>query len=120
MRVNTSGPDGTPVFTVVVPTYNRREVVLEAMQALAQVERPWPIELVVVVDGSGDGTLEAARAVAMPFPTQVVMQENSGAARARNRGAELARGRYLLFLDDDMIVDPHILVRHEERLRAGA
>lgn len=118
--VNPSDPGGTPAFTIVVPTYNRREVVLEAMEALALVERPWPIELVVVVDGSSDGTYEAARAVEMPFPTQVVMQANSGAARARNHGAELARGRYLLFLDDDMIVKPDIVVRHEERLSDGA
>jgi glycosyltransferase involved in cell wall biosynthesis len=111
---------GDPLFSIVIPTYQRRDVLLRTMAGLARLEHPWPCELVVVVDGSQDGSAEAARAVPMPYDVSVVEQPNSGAAAARNRGAREARGTYLLFLDDDMVADPHLLVAHAERLEAGA
>ena len=74
-------------FSIVVPTYNRRDVLVESMRSLAALETPWPVELVVVVDGSTDGTAEAARAVPLPFPVRVIEQPNGGAASARNTGA---------------------------------
>ncbi|WP_311447653.1 glycosyltransferase [Frankia nepalensis] len=109
-------------FSVVVPTYNRRDVVLRAVEALGRTARPWPCELIVVVDGSVDGTADALRGLsapgprASPLPLRVVTQGNAGAASARNRGAAEARGEYLLFLDDDMIVDPAILVELDRAL----
>lgn len=107
-------------FSVVVPTFDRREVLLRGMAALAATERPWPCELVVVDDGSHDGTAEAARRLRTDLPTTVVRQENRGAGAARNRGAAVARGRWLLFLDDDMVAAPGLLVAHDALLRAGA
>ena len=107
-------------FSIVVPTYNRREVLVDSMRSLAGVETPWPCELVVVVDGSTDGTAEAARDVPMPFPVRVIEQPNGGAASARNTGAAQARGEYLLFLDDDMVADPKLLIEHDAVLSRGA
>ncbi|SNR77272.1 glycosyltransferase [Blastococcus mobilis] len=107
-------------FSIVVPTYQRRDVLLGTMTALARLETPWPIELVVVVDGSTDGTADAARAVPLPFPLTVVEQPNRGAAAARNAGAASATGEFLLFLDDDMVADPRLLVEHDAVLRQGA
>ncbi len=107
-------------FSIVVPTYERRDVLVESMRSLARLETPWPVELVVVVDGSTDGSAEAARAVEIPFPVTVVEQPNAGAAAARNHGAAVARGDYLLFLDDDMTADPRLLVEHDAVLSAGA
>src|SRR3954451_19508258 len=70
-----------------------------------------PLEVVVVVDGSTDGTADALRRLQTPFSLVVVEQPNLGLARARNRGAEAARGDLLLFLDDDMLAAPDLLVR---------
>ena len=109
-----------PRISVVIPTYNRKAVLLETLGALARVETPWPIEAVVVVDGSVDGSLEAARALEMPFDLRVIGQSNAGASAARNRGAAEARGELLLFLDDDMVADRRLLVAHDEQHRAGA
>ncbi len=107
-------------FSIVVPTYERRDVLVESMRSLARLETPWPVELVVAVDGSTDGSADAARAVEVPFPVTVIEQSNAGAAAARNAGAAAARGEYLLFLDDDMTADPRLLVEHDTVLSAGA
>ena len=107
-------------FSIVVPTHNRREVLVRTLGALSALERPWPCELIVVDDGSSDGSAEAARAVSFGYPIEVLEQENRGAAVARNRGAREACGEVLLFLDDDMIADPRLLIEHDAVLREGA
>jgi peptidoglycan/xylan/chitin deacetylase (PgdA/CDA1 family)/GT2 family glycosyltransferase len=107
-------------FSIVIPTYNRRAVLVETLTALARTVAPWPCELIVVDDGSSDDSAAAARNVPMPFPTTVIEQPNAGAAAARNRGAAAAHGEFLLFLDDDMAADPQLLVEHSAALRAGA
>ena len=106
-------------FSIVVPTYNRRDVVVRTVRAIADAVRPWSCELIVVIDGSRDGTQEALFDLPMSMPFQVITQENSGASAARNRGATKASGEYLLFLDDDMISDPGILVAHARVLDQG-
>ncbi|MGY1745236.1 glycosyltransferase [Blastococcus sp. SYSU D00695] len=113
-------PDTPPLrHSVVIPTHQRRDLVVGAVRALLAQEEP-PLEVVVVVDGSTDGTAEALRALTSPTPVLVVEQDNQGQARARNRGAELARGELLLFLDDDMLAAPDLLRRLREAHERGA
>jgi GT2 family glycosyltransferase/peptidoglycan/xylan/chitin deacetylase (PgdA/CDA1 family) len=106
-------------FSVVIPTYRRREIVLRHVAALEkQTFRDF--EAVVVDDGSGDGTAAALRALTVGFPLTVVEQENGGSAAARNAGARAAGGEILLFLDDDMEADLELLAQHERSHRDGA
>jgi len=102
----------TPRFSVVVPTFQRRDVVVASVAAFGAQDFGEPFEVVVVVDGSTDGTADALRALSPPFPLAVVEQENRGPAAARNRGAEEARGEFLLFLDDDMDPVPDFVGAH--------
>jgi len=84
--------------SVIIPTYNRREFLREAIESvLAQSFRDF--ELIVVDDGSRDGTYELVKG----YGDRVLYlwQPNRGPAAARNRGAEVARGYYLAFLDSD-------------------
>ncbi|BDD66196.1 hypothetical protein Sj15T_12170 [Sphingobium sp. TA15] len=96
-----------PLFSVVIPTYQRREAAVAAvMSALEQTVAI--IEVIVVVDGSTDGTEVALGAINDPR-LKVIVQENRGAAAARNKGIDHARGRYIAFLDCDDRFLPHHL-----------
>jgi GT2 family glycosyltransferase/peptidoglycan/xylan/chitin deacetylase (PgdA/CDA1 family) len=107
-------------FSVVIPTYQRREAVLNALQALSVQEGMLDFEVVVVVDGSTDGTAAALRELDFPFPLSVIAQSNRGRATACNKGAAIARGELLLFLDDDMEADRNLLVQHHRAHLDGA
>jgi GT2 family glycosyltransferase/peptidoglycan/xylan/chitin deacetylase (PgdA/CDA1 family) len=113
-------PDPLSVrFSIVIPTYQRRETVLNTVLALRrQVHRDF--EVVVVVDGSTDGTADALRDLRVPFELTVLEQANQGGAAARNAGAAAASGELLLFLDDDMEAEPAMVAEHDRSHRDGA
>jgi glycosyltransferase involved in cell wall biosynthesis len=116
----TRGDSRPPRFSIVIPTYERRALVAANVATLARQEFAEPFEVIVVVDGSTDGTAAALRKLDVPFPLRIVEQANGGSASARNHGARLARGELLLFLDDDMEAHPRLLAEHERSHRAGA
>ncbi|OYW83480.1 MAG: hypothetical protein B7Z20_12545, partial [Sphingobium sp. 32-64-5] len=86
-----------PLFTVVIPTYNRRDTVVEAVRSALE-QTVADVEVIVVDDGSTDGTPSAVAAIG-DERIHVIVQANGGAAAARNRGIAFARGRYVAFLD---------------------
>jgi peptidoglycan/xylan/chitin deacetylase (PgdA/CDA1 family)/GT2 family glycosyltransferase len=106
-------------FSIVIPTYERRKTVARTIAALdAQAHRDF--EVIVVVDGSTDGTAQALRSLRVGFPLKVIEQENRGAGCARNTGIAAAGGEIVVFLDDDMRADPQMLAEHERSHRDGA
>jgi len=87
--------------SVVIPTFNRKELIFQALDSVARQTRP-PLEVIVVDDCSSDGTVDALSAARFPFPVHVVsLATNQGPAAARNAGILKARGRYIAFLDSD-------------------
>jgi GT2 family glycosyltransferase len=84
------------------------------------VEYDGRFEVIIVVDGSDDGSAKALKELKVPFPFTVLEQANRGAATARNHGASVARGEILFFLDDDMEGHPRLLAEHDRSHRAGA
>jgi glycosyltransferase involved in cell wall biosynthesis len=88
-----------PRVSVVVPTFNRRDLVIKAIDSIRAQTLPVE-EIIVVDDGSTDGTqdaLEGRFGAAVTY----VRQANAGVSAARNRGIALARGQYVSFLDSD-------------------
>lgn len=110
----------SPSFSIIVPTYQRRDMVCEAVAALSRLSYDGAIEIIIVVDGSTDGTAALLAQLDCPFPVRVIEQENRGLAAARNRGAAEASGDILLFLDDDMICEPDLVQHHARSLGEGA
>ena len=86
-------------ISVIIPTYNRRELVQRALASVAAQTRPID-EIIVVDDGSSDGTGEALKAQ-WGDRIRYEFQPNAGVSAARNRGLSLARGHYITLLDSD-------------------
>ncbi len=106
-------------FSIVIPTYQRRAMVTRHVAALdRQVFRDF--EVIVVVDGSDDGSARALRELDVGFPLKVIEQPNAGRGQACNVGAAVASGELLLFLDDDMEAQPSLLLAHDRSQRSGA
>ena len=104
-----------PLLSIVVPTYNRRRILGRTLPSLLGQEGAGAeYEVVVVVDGSTDGTLSMLHRADRGSRLRVFAQPNRGQASARNRGAAEARGEILLFLDDDMIADTDLVSIHLE------
>jgi glycosyltransferase involved in cell wall biosynthesis len=119
-QISSAGEDMAVRFSVIIPTYQRRDLVLALARSLARQDFDGRFEVIVVVDGSTDGTAHALGQISAPFPLTVLEQANRGAAAARNRGAAIARGEILLFLDDDMQAHANLLAEHDRSHREGA
>jgi glycosyltransferase involved in cell wall biosynthesis len=102
-----------PQISVVVPTHNRCERLRVCLDSLElQTVPPDTFELVVVIDGSTDGTSEMLAEGPRPFSLTVVEQARRGVSAARNAGAQRARARSLLFIDDDVVASPSLVSAH--------
>ncbi|MDP1679247.1 MAG: glycosyltransferase family A protein [Candidatus Nitrotoga sp.] len=100
-RIQTSPPK-LPTVSVVMPAYMHARYVAEAIASVfAQSQHP--LELIVIDDGSIDGTAEHCRAalVAAPFPVTFIARENRGAAATLNQGIALAKGDFIQLLNSD-------------------
>ncbi|HEY5957340.1 MAG TPA: glycosyltransferase family A protein, partial [Polyangiaceae bacterium] len=111
-----------PKVTAVIPTYNRREYVQEAIDSIiAQTFRDY--EIIVVDDGSTDGTREALPA-RYGERIRYLWQTNQGESAARNHALSLAMGQYIAFLDSDDLWLPDKLTKQvallEQRQDIGA
>jgi glycosyltransferase involved in cell wall biosynthesis len=97
--------------TVVIATRNRRAVLARCLQCLrAQTFPADRTEVIVVDDGSSDGTGDEAAAV--PGVRVIRSATSRGPAAARNRGLEASRGAIVVFLDDDALAPPWLLNEH--------
>jgi glycosyltransferase involved in cell wall biosynthesis len=111
-------------ISVVIPTYNRRPILEKCLRALerqelspAMAEQLAGYEVVVVDDGSTDGTLDwlAADAATLPH-VRCLQQDHQGPAIARNLGVREAIGELIIFIDSDLVVTEVFLDRHLQSL----
>ena len=91
-----------PFFSIIIPTYNRPERLVNCLKAIALLDYPCDRFEVIVVD---DGSKTPLDSVVEPLKDRInlklLRQENAGPAAARNRGAAEAKGEFLAFTDDD-------------------
>lgn len=98
--------------SVIIPTHNRLQVLQRVVSGLRR-QNFTDFEVIIVEDGSTDGTLEWLQSSAgLPTNWRVLRTAAAGAATARNQGVGQARGEILLFLDDDTIPQSDLVKRH--------
>ena len=106
------GSDGLWV-SVVIATFNRQELLRRLLEQLdAQTIDPKRYEVIAVDDGSKEDTRDKLAGLVTKYALRIERQENAGAAVARQRGVDLASGRIIVVVDDDMQVRPDFLDKH--------
>ena len=100
-------------LSVVIPSFNKAGVLAATLTALeAQTLPADQFEVIVMDDGSTDGTAEMLDSYRPPYPFRWLSQANLGAAAARNAAAAAAAGHILLFLDADIVSAPGLAAAH--------
>lgn len=104
------GPPVTEPVSVIVPAYNEKEGIAAAVRSLALGDHPGGIEVVVVDDGSNDGTADIAAGLGLPN-VRVVRKPNGGKPSALNTGVALARHDLIVMVDGDTVFEPDAVRR---------
>jgi peptidoglycan/xylan/chitin deacetylase (PgdA/CDA1 family)/GT2 family glycosyltransferase len=101
------------IFSIIIPTFNRCHLLAECLtRVFDQDFSSTEYEVIVIVDGSTDGTLRLLSNLSPYCSLTVIEQCNKGPALARNAGVAAATGHFLLFLDDDILCKSHLLNEH--------
>lgn len=111
----------SPFFSVIIPTYNRQASLGRCLDSLSrQTLDSREFEVIVVDDGSTDGTSRFLSATSYPFELRYIKQENAGPSRARNTGVAQARGQVIALTEDDVVVRPDWLANARNRFDGTA
>src|SRR4051794_37508518 len=114
----------TPPFSVIIPTHNRSQLLLRCLTSLMPTVCALKAEVVVVDDGSDDGTIDHVRAFVCASGVkefvQLVISPHAGPAAARNLGIAVARGAAIAFTDDDCMPTSPWPVANIAALRTNA
>ena len=105
-------PVEPPDLSVLICTYQRRDTLERCLRSFQRQSATGRYELVIVNDGSTDGTRELLEEFDFQVPVQIIHRENGGLSAARNSGLEVARGRYVLLVNDDTIADEKLVATH--------
>lgn len=100
-----------PSVTVIIPAYNAEGYIGAALASI-EAQTLQDVEVLLIDDGSRDGTIKEAERFAGVLDLKIIRQANAGPAAARNRGIRQAQGRFCAFLDADDIMLPERL--HEQ------
>lgn len=99
--------------SIIIPTYNRRNLLKRVLTALFSQTYPQDkYEIIVVDDGSTDGTGGMVRRLEASCSLRYFRQRKEGLSAARNYGIKQARGEIIIFIDSDILVDSHFVEEH--------
>lgn len=114
-RASPETMSSSPAVTVVIPAFNAEAYLGEALASICE-QTLRDVEVIVVDDGSTDGTVAVAERFGGRIDVRVVRQANAGPAAARNNGIRLARAAYCAFLDADDVMLPDRLAAQKSLL----
>lgn len=106
-----------PTISVVIALYNKADYIAATLKSVAQQSYP-ALEIIVVDDGSSDGSAELIESMALRG-LRLIRQTNGGVSRARNTGIAAAQGEWVAFLDADDIWHPSYLFKLKSMMRDG-
>lgn len=99
--------------SVIIPTHNRKNVLSKCIKAIDnQNYQANKYEIIIINDGSTDDTDEFIKSIETKAKLRYKYQKQSGPSKARNEGIRIADGKYIVFIDDDIIVTPDFLDAH--------
>lgn len=114
-------------LSIVVPTWNRRALLEEAINSVTPLTICGSVEIIIADDGSSDGTTELVRQHRLAQDPDEKLKfvlsatlDRRGAQAARNRGLSIARGKWIMFLDSDDVIDPAGVATLVEQLQKDA
>lgn len=108
----------SPALSVVIPTYNRRPILEKCLLALDRQTLPHEkYEVILVDDGSTDGTDAMVASLKVRYALHYLRQERRGPAAARNSGIRKASADLIVFIDSDIVVTERFLQAHLEAQR---
>lgn len=103
------------MFSIVIPTYNRKKLLKNVLYSL-NCQTVKNFEVIIIDDGSNDGTRDMIDNLMITYPMQYCFIEKvkgTGAARARNKGIDIAKGDIIIFMDSDSLVPPVFVEEHQ-------
>ena len=104
------GKAGTDLVSIIIPVYNQREMIEVVIDAIFRSTYQH-IEVIAVNDGSKDGTRDTLNALAKKYPSlKVVHKKNEGKRKAVATGFYAAKGKYVVLIDSDSVVDENAIV----------
>jgi GT2 family glycosyltransferase len=105
-------------ISVIIPTHNRADALALTLERLSKQNFSGAWEVIVVNNNSTDGTEAVVMNWVRGFPVRLklIHEKKPGPAAARNEGAKLAEGKYLLFMDNDILTEKDFIDRHFARL----
>lgn len=106
-------------ISVVIPTRNRSDALAKTLLHLSRQDFKEDWEVVVVNNGSTDDTDEVVQRQSFPVSLRLIHERKPGVAAARNAGVAAAAGQYIVFLDNDILVEPDFIQRHFDALLAN-
>ena len=96
---------GTDLVSIITPVFNKLEFTKQMMDSVEQNTSDWPFELIIVDNGSSDGTQDFIMNSKYKMNGQYIRNEdNRGFAAANNQGSKVAKGRFIMLLNNDTIV----------------
>ena len=103
-----------PPITVIVPAYNEEKAVRAQVEAIHHCLQTAGIvyEIIVVDDGSSDGSVEMVRNWPSPYSLRCIAAAHQGSGPARNLGVSCAKGEIIIFIDDDAFAAPWFVSEH--------
>jgi glycosyltransferase involved in cell wall biosynthesis len=107
------------MITVAIPTLNRAESLKRTLESLAAMRIPMDLawEVLVVNNGGTDHTDQVIDSFVGRLPIRRVVEPKRGVSNARNRAVDEAKGDYILWTDDDVVVDPGWLAAYADAFK---